>query len=126
MTNKFKDIDIKIHTHSFFDYIINIKNFDSNKIKIDEKSYKNVFIYYIGYVAIEDSKYLKINCVNLLYLIINKVDRYFEETNKNKCLTLVSTNESKEILKKYEELWSKIRDLISSITKNSGIMMKNI
>ena len=126
MTNKFKDIYIKIHTHSFFDYIINIKNFDSNKIKIDEKSYKNVFIHYIGYVAIEDSKYLRVNCVNLLYLIINKVDRYFEETNKNKCLTLVSTNESKEILKKYEELWSKIRDLISSITKNSGIMMKNI
>ena len=33
-------------------------------------------------------------------------------------MTLVPSNESKEI-KKYEELWSKIRDLISSITKNS-------
>ena len=30
-----------------------------------------------------------------------------------------STNESKQIIKKYEELRSKIRDLISSITKNS-------
>ena len=34
-------------------------------------------------------------------------------------MTLVSTNESKEKIKKYEELWSKIRDLIRSITKNS-------
>ena len=32
---------------------------------------------------------------------------------------LVPTNESKEKIKKSEELWSKIRDLIRSITKNS-------
>ena len=32
---------------------------------------------------------------------------YFEEINKNKYLTLVPTNESKEKIKKYEELWSK-------------------
>ena len=50
---------------------------------------------------------------------VNKVYRYFEEINKNKYLALVPTNESKEIIKKYEELWSKIRDLIRSITKNS-------
>ena len=35
-----------------------------------------------------------------------------------KYLTLIPTHESKEIMKRYEELWSKIRDLISSITKN--------
>ena len=44
---------------------------------------------------------------------------YFEEFNGNKYLTLVPTNESKEKAKKYEELWSKIRDLIKSIMKNS-------
>ena len=32
---------------------------------------------------------------------------------------LVPTNESKEKMKRYEELWSKIRDLMRSITKNS-------
>ena len=31
---------------------------------------------------------------------------------------LVPTNESKGKIKKYEELWSKIKDLIRSITKN--------
>ena len=89
-------------------------------IKIDEKSYTNVLIYYIGYVIIKNSKYVKINGVNPLYLIFSKVNGYFEEINKNKYLTLVPNNESKEIIKKYEELWSKIRDLIKSITKNSG------
>ena len=68
---------------------------------------------------IKDSKYVKINSVNPLYLIFGKANGYFEEINKNKYLTLVRTNESKEIIKKYEELWSKIRDLIRSITKNS-------
>ena len=34
-------------------------------------------------------------------------------------MTLVPTNESKEKVKKYEELWSKIKDLIRSITKKS-------
>ena len=44
---------------------------------------------------------------------------YFEDIDGNKYLTLVPTNKSKEKIKKYEELWSKIRDLIRSITKNS-------
>ena len=43
---------------------------------------------------------------------------YFEEVNRNRYLTLVPINESKEKIKKYKELWSKIRDLIRSITKN--------
>ena len=47
-------------------------------------------------------------------------DRYFEEINKNNYLTLVATNENKEIIKKYEELWSKIRDSIRLRTKNSN------
>ena len=67
---------------------------------------------------IKDSKYVKINIVNPLSLIFSKVNGYFEENNGNKYLTLVSTNESKEKRKKYEELWSKIRDLIRSITEN--------
>ena len=44
---------------------------------------------------------------------------YFEEINGNKYLMLVPNNESEVKIKKYEELWSKIRDLIRPITKNS-------
>ena len=54
-----------------------------------------------------------------MYLIFNKVNGYFQEINGNKCLSLVAANESKEKIKKYGELWSKIRDLIISITRNS-------
>ena len=59
MSNKVKDIDIKNRAYYFFNDIIRIKFFDSNNIKIDEKSYKIVFIYYIGYVTIKDLKYVK-------------------------------------------------------------------
>ena len=48
MSNKIKDIDIKNRIYYFFNDIINIKNFNPNNIKIDEKSYKNILIYYIG------------------------------------------------------------------------------
>ena len=70
-------------------------------------------------MTIKDSKYKKINGVIPSHFIFGKVNGYFEEINGNKELVLVSTDESKEIIQKYEEMWSKIRDLIRSITKNS-------
>ena len=95
MSNKIKDIYIKSNTYNFFDDIINKNFFDPDKIKIDEKSYKNILIYYIGYVMIKNLKYVKINLVNPLYLFFSKVNGYFEEINERKYLTLVPTNESK-------------------------------
>ena len=86
MGNKVKDIDIKNPTYYFFDDIINMKNFDLNNIKIDEKSYKDILMYYIRYL-----KYVKINSVYPLYLIFNKVNGHFQEINENKYLMLVST-----------------------------------
>ena len=41
----------------------------------------------------------KINSVNPLDIIFNKVNGYFEETNGNKYSMLVPTNESKKQLK---------------------------
>ena len=95
MSNKVKEIDIN-QIYYFFDDIISMKNFDPNNIKIDEKSYKNILFYYIGYVTTKDSKHVKINSINPLYLIFNKVNRHFEEINRNKYLTLVPTNENKD------------------------------
>ena len=69
-------------------------------------------------MTIKDSKYVKNNTVNSLYVIFNKAYGYFEEIDGNKYLTLIPTNESKEKIKKYEELCKKIRDLIRLITKN--------
>ena len=51
-------------------------------------------------MTIKDLEYVKINNVNPLYLIFNKVNGYFEEINGKKYLILVrTTSESKE--KKY-------------------------
>ena len=119
MSDKVKYIDIKNHRYYFFNDIINIKNFDPNNIKIDEKSYKSILIYYIRYIKIKDLKYVKINSVNFLYLIFSKANGYFEEINGNKYLTLVHTNESKEKIERYKEVWSKVRDLVRLITKIS-------
>ena len=43
--------------------MINIKHFDQNLLKIDQKSYKFIDSYYIGYVTMRDSDYLEINSV---------------------------------------------------------------
>ena len=40
MNNKVKEMDITIQTYYFFDDIINMKHFDPNSIKIDEKLLK--------------------------------------------------------------------------------------
>ena len=58
----------------------------------------------------KDSDYVKINSVNLLYLMISKVDRYIEEKNGNKYLNLVYTNENKDMLIKYTKFWDKIKN----------------
>ena len=58
--------------------MINIRNFDSN---LNKKSYKNINIYYIGYITMKDSKYVNIDSVNSLYLIIGEVDGFIEEKN---------------------------------------------
>ena len=96
MSNKAKDIDIKNRTNYFFNEIINIKNFDRNYIKIDEKSYKNILIYYTGYLTRKASKHVKISSANPLCLIFINVNGKFEEIKENKYLTLVPTNVSKE------------------------------
>ena len=60
-------MDIKNRTFYFFDDIINIKNFDPNDIKIDEKSYKKYFYLLYWILDIKDLKYVKINSVNTYF-----------------------------------------------------------
>ena len=76
--------------------MIYIRKLDPNKIKIDEKSYKNMLTYYIRYMTIKNLSYVTIDVVNSSYLIIHKINEYIEENNSDKYLTLVPTDESKE------------------------------
>ena len=47
-----KQINIKNRTYCFYNYIIDIKNFDLSLLKIDKKSYKDIAIYNIRYITI--------------------------------------------------------------------------
>ena len=123
MSNKYKEIDIKNCIYYFFQDI-NIKNLNPNKIKINEKSHKNIAFYPTEYVRVKDLSFEKNN--SPLYLIIDKIK---EESNGNKYLMLAFTDKSKDTMTRHEELWSKIRNSISSITNNSDnydIMMTNM
>ena len=84
--------------------MVNIEDFDPNLLKIDKNSYKNIDVYYIGYITLKDSDYVKIKSINPLCLIIREVDRYIKEKNGNKYLILDSaelrsTNKNKKVLK---------------------------
>ena len=74
-----KQINIINRTYYFFNDMIRIRDFNPNLLKIDKNSYKNIDIYYIGYITIKDTDYVNIYSVNLLYFIINKSDGYIEE-----------------------------------------------
>ena len=54
--------------------------------------------------------------LNPLYLILNHVNGYLEEKNENKYLVFDDiTNKHKEVIKKYTELWDKIKNEIKAI-----------
>ena len=68
-----KEINIKNQTHYFFNYMINIEDFDSSLLKIHKKSYKNISIYNIWYITIKKvDDYENIHSVNPLYLTLVK------------------------------------------------------
>ena len=104
-------IEIKNRTYYFYNDIINLKNFDSNFLKIDKKHYKEINIYYIGYIAIKKTYDCEnIHSVNPLYLtdILKK--------NGNKYLIFdYSVNENKALLKKYADVWDGIKNEIKAI-----------
>ena len=72
-------MNIKNRTYYFSDDRINIKDLDSNLLKIDKKSFKNINISYTGYITKKDSKYVNIHSVNPLYFIVDKLDGSIEE-----------------------------------------------
>ena len=95
-----KQINIKNRTYYFYNDIIDLKNFDARLLKIDKKSYKNIGIYNIGYIAIKKIDDCEtIYSVNPLYLLVNHANGYIEEKGVNKYLIFDSTDENKELLK---------------------------
>ena len=75
-----KELNIKSQTYYFFNDVIDIKNFNSNLLKIDKKPYEDIDIYYIGYITIKKfGDCENIHSVNPLYLIFHSATGYFKE-----------------------------------------------
>ena len=111
-----KQIDIENRTYSFYNDMVSIKKFDSNLLKIDKKSYKDIGIYNIGYIKIKKiDDHENIYSVNPLCLIIAHTSGYIEEKGVNKYLVFNSADENKELLRKYSD---GLNGIINKIKKN--------
>ena len=82
-------------------------------LKIDKKSFKNISIYYIGFIGKKD-KY-KINSINSLYLLVHEIKGFIKEKDGSKYLNITLKDSNSEVFKKYEEIWSKIKGQIEKI-----------
>ena len=117
-----KELNIKNETYYFYDDMINIKNFNSNLLKIDKKPYKDFDIYYIGYITIKKfdkfSDHENIHSVNPLYLLIHSATVYFKEKNDEKYLVF-------ELIDKYEEVFSGIISKIETSNREKVFLEKH-
>ena len=60
--------------------MICLKKFELNLVKIDIKHYKNIDIYYIGYITIKKIDGCEnIYSVNPLYVLLNHASGYIDE-----------------------------------------------
>ena len=111
-----KQIIMKNRTFYFYNNIIDLKDFESNLLKIHKKHYKGINICYIGYITIkkiDDSE--TISSANLLYLRVNHASEHIDEKHGNRYLIFNSTDENKEALKKYADVWDGIKYEIKTI-----------
>ena len=99
--------------------MVGIKNFDSNLLKLDKKLFKNIRVYFIEHITKKDE--YKINSVNPLYILVDRIDGFIEEEKKgSKYLNIASTDSNSEVIKKYEEVWSGIKDCIEKINDDKS------
>ena len=111
-----KQININDQTYYFYNYIISIKYFDARLLKIDNKTYKNIGVYNIGYIKKKKIvDYENIHSVNVLYLFIANASGYIEEKSVNKYLVFDSADENKQLLKKYSDVWNGIKNKIKEV-----------
>ena len=86
-------------------------------LKIDKKSCKDIGIYNIRYITIKKIDDCKnIYSVNPLYLLVNHANGYIEEKGGNKYLIIDSTDENKELLKKYNDVWNGMKNKIKEVS----------
>ena len=103
-----RQLNVKGRTYCFNNDLINIKNFNSNNLKLDKKSILGNDAYYIGYIT--KNPLWNVNSVNPLYLMINRIKGHLEEVDGDKYLII--TSEYGDIMQKYQEVFDGIKETI--------------
>ena len=106
-----KQLNLKNRTYYFYNDLVNIKNFDHNKLRLEKQFVFNNDVYSIGYIT-KNPEY-NINSVNPLYLMINKIKGQFEEVDGDKYLIIDSENG--HIMQKYQKYFDGIKEIIKKI-----------
>ena len=110
-----RQLNIEGRTYYFYNDLINIKNFNSNSLKLDKKSALSNDVYYIGYITKKPQ--WNVNSVNPLYLMINKIKGHFEEVDGDRYLIVKSENG--DIMQKHQEVFDEIKETIKKINDHS-------
>ena len=117
-----RQFNIKNRTYYFYNDQIDLKYFDARLLKVDKKNYKEIDIYYIGYVTVKKiANCNNINSVNPLHLMINEIIGHFEEKSGNKYLALDNVDENNEVSEKYEEVWKGVKKETETINGGKKI-----
>ena len=106
-----RQLNIKNRTYYFYNDLTNIKNFNNNKLKLDEKGVSGSDVYYIGYITKKPQ--WNVFSVNPLYLIINKIKGHFEEVDRD--IYLIINSENGDIMQNYQEVFNGIKEIIKKI-----------
>ena len=112
-----KQLNIKNRTYYFYDDLINLKDFDPKLLKLDKKQSMDISSYYIDYVT-KKPEY-NINSVNPLYLLISELYGFIEEKEGSKYLNISLTYYNNDVLIKYAEVRSGIKEQIKKINNGS-------
>ena len=109
-----KQLNIKNRTYYFYNDLINALNFEPNNLKLDKKTCKDIDIYYIASVGKNKPEDWRVNSVNPLHLIINKVFCSFGEENGIKYLK-IEKNHLEPSLNKWNQVLDSVKYHIKKI-----------
>ena len=87
-------IDIKNRLFTLFAKLVNIFDFNSKRLSIEEANSGETCIYYIKYDK------------DPFYLVIDDLKGYFEQNDDNKYLTMIFTSKSQKMM--YTRTWEEI------------------
>ena len=115
-----KQLDIKNRSYYFYNDLINLPNFSMNNLKLDKKTWRDIDIYYIGYVDKNKPENWFVNSANLLYLMINRVFCFVGEENGVKYMKIDKGNKKIEdsILSLWNEVFTGIKHYIKKLIMN--------